>query len=190
MSLVNIDYTYPGWLYLYRSKAITNAVIQALALLDQRPICANLAVVFDIDDTLLYSASGGPIRPVRDLYRYILTLVPKVTIFLVTARNPHYRGKTERQLRFYGFDDWDPSGLFMTGNRPNSRERHQERYIQRPCPYRVTQDVDTRGKGERKALAREQIEARGYTIWLNIGDDPTDHIGGHYVHSIKLPELC
>ena len=183
-----INYRYPTWLHPYKANAITRAVQDALLFLVQRPLNIDLAVIFDIDDTLLYSMNHGPIHPVRSLYQYILTLVPTVTIFLITARNPTYRVKTERQLRVYGMDGWKE--LIMVGNQPSIEEQrtYRQRYVRMLHPHRVVYNVDPDGKGERKALARQQIEQQGYTIWLNIGDDPTDHLNGHYVHAIKLPE--
>ncbi len=41
-------------------------------------------VIFDIDDTLLYSNDGKPIREIADLYQYALS--KKISTIIITAR--------------------------------------------------------------------------------------------------------
>ena len=39
-----------------------------------------------------------------------------------------------------------------------------------------------------KTGKRAEIEARGYTIIANIGNSPTDLVGGHAERTVKLPD--
>ncbi len=119
----------------------------------------NPCIVFDIDDTLIDSKSGSIIRPIHDVYRYADQL--GYTLFIITARDSSSRNYTNKQLHTKDITGY--SGLFMIDH------------------------IDLEIRGKRKAEYRELIEKSGYQIIMNIGDDPQDFVGGHYLFAIKLP---
>lgn len=122
----------------------------------------NPVVVFDIDDTLIDSQTGERIEAIYTVYNYIKSL--GIPIFLVTARDPISKMETRRQLANLNITGYQ--GLYLVG--------HND----------VFDD-----KGDRKANVREMLEARGYSILLNIGDDPDDFKNGYYLYGVKLPYL-
>jgi acid phosphatase len=141
-----------------------------------------LAVVFDIDETLLSnaplirrldyaylapewaawvdSADAPAIEPVRALYRRCLEL--GLDVFLITGRrDPSDRPATVENLRRQGLD------------------RYVELILAQPGERALTTT-------QRKTGARAAIEARGYVIIANIGDQESDLRGGHSERTFKL----
>lgn len=151
------------------------------------------AIVLDIDDTALSNweviqaddfgrVFGGPcealpegpcgwvewdlqgrspaIRATLELYK--LALDHKVTVFFITGRDEPQRAATERNLREAGYTDY--AGLDM----PAFGAR-----------YALAADF--------KAPRRAAIEAAGYRIIANVGDQPSDLQGGHAERVFLLP---
>ncbi|GBR37722.1 acid phosphatase [Neoasaia chiangmaiensis NBRC 101099] len=85
-----------------------------------------------------------------------------VAVFFVTARHESERSVTENNLRAAGYANW--SGLVL---RPEGQH--------------------TPGAGSYKSGARAAIEAQGYAIVANIGDQPSDLAGGHAERGFLLP---
>jgi predicted secreted acid phosphatase len=154
----------------------------------QRP-----AVVLDIDDTLLTNwevikaddfgrVFKGPCRALPDgpcgwiawdllgrspaipqslaMYRQARSLGAEV--FLISGRDESQRAATERNLRAAGFDGY--RGLILPA---------------RGAHYASAADF--------KAPQRAAIEAAGYTIVANIGDQPSDLAGGHAERTFLMP---
>jgi hypothetical protein len=88
----------------------------------------------------------------------------KIAVFFVTGRYDEGEQKhwTESLLKNAGYADWD--GLYF-------------------------RDPKTKGRpvSEHKIKAREDIEARGFTIIANIGDQESDLVGGHAERAFKVP---
>jgi hypothetical protein len=142
---------------------------------DARP-----ALVLDIDDTALsgydclhaanfdrsaltrcaHDATLPAIAPTRALYRYARR--HHVTVFFVTGRREEMRGASQKNLRAQGF-------------------RGKLRITMRPDGQRVGTNASY------KAKARRAIEARGYRIVANVGDQRSDLRGGHALRAFKLP---
>ncbi|GHC60700.1 HAD family acid phosphatase [Streptomyces cinnamoneus] len=124
------------------------------------------AVVLDIDNSSLetdfhWTTFPTPaIKPVLDLARY--AHARGAAVFFVTARPGILDGVTEWNLRQVGYP---VSGLYV---------RHL------PDLFR---DVSTY-----KTAKRTEIEAQGYTIIANIGNNTTDLAGGHAERTVKLPD--
>lgn len=151
------------------------------------------AIVFDIDETMLsnwlvikaddfgrvfdgpcdaipagpcgwvawdLSARGVAIAPTLELYRRARAL--GVATFFISGRDERQREATERNLRAVGYDAWD--GLFLT---------------QDGAHFASAADF--------KAPIRERVEAMGYSIVVNIGDQPSDLAGGHAERTFLLP---
>ncbi|MEU4208930.1 HAD family acid phosphatase [Streptomyces sp. NPDC026206] len=124
------------------------------------------AIVLDIDNSSLetdfhWAALPTPaIRSVLGLARY--AHARGAAVFFVTARPGILVPVTEWNLRQVGYP---VSGLYV---------RHL------PDLFR---DVSTY-----KAAKRAEIEANGYTIIANIGNNTTDLAGGHAERTFKLPD--
>lgn len=120
-------------------------------------------VVFDIDDTLIDSRNGESILPMIALYRVIERM--GIDIILITARQYIYGQETKEELKSHGLTSH--KSLFLVGNG----------------------NEDAVQKDVRKARVRAALEGRGYSILMNLGDDPGDLLHGHYIYGIKLPYL-
>jgi predicted secreted acid phosphatase len=152
------------------------------------------ALVLDIDETALSNweiiklddfgrpiagpcdpASGGPcgwaawdqlgrdpaIEPTLDVFR--AARAANVTVFFITGRPEDQRTATERNLCAVGFTGY--ARLFMV---PNGAH------------FASASDF--------KAPIRKEIEELGYTIIANIGDQPSDLLGGHAEKKYLLPD--
>ena len=136
------------------------------------------AIVLDIDETSLsnyaglaasgftqvgnvinpVTATGKAIQPTLALYRHARQR--KVAVFFITGRPPEIAGITALNLVNEGYTDgW--SGLYT---KPASA-----------------------GTQEFKSSTRAAIEARGYEIVANVGDQESDLDGGHADRGFKLP---
>ena len=143
-----------------------------------------LAVVFDIDDTLLsnyphiHSIGFGyipsnwdawvargeapAIKPMRELFLMARHL--GCDVFLITDReDPSDRAVTEANLRREGLGDYT-------------------RLIMRP------DDGQKLSVSDRKTAARRALYREGYTIVANLGDQESDLRGGYAEHIFKLPD--
>ena len=137
------------------------------------------AIVLDVDDTSLSSyrclkkvdfkrgkadCSGNgtmpPIRQTRGLYRYARR--HHVTVFFITGRRAVMRATTIANLHRAGYE-----GRIRIKLRPN-------------------QEAPGTHDGW-KARTRARIEARGYRIIANVGDQRSDLDGGHALRAFKLP---
>ncbi|MDX3535237.1 HAD family acid phosphatase [Streptomyces sp. MB09-01] len=125
------------------------------------------ALVLDIDNTSLetdfhwfWTFPTPAIAKVRALTQY--AHARGVAVFFVTARPGIIQSLTERNLKAVGYP---VSGLYV-----------------RDLPDLF--DEVSAYKTEKRA----EIEARGYTIVANIGNSPTDLVGGHAERTVKLPD--
>jgi hypothetical protein len=136
------------------------------------------AIVLDIDETSLsnytglvatgftqvgnvinpVTATGKAIKPTLALYQR--ARLKGVAVFFVTGRPPQIAGITALNLVNEGYDKgWD--GL-------------------------STKPVDAKTE-QFKSSTRAAIEARGYEIVANVGDQESDLDGGHADRAFKLP---
>lgn len=141
-----------------------------------------IAVVFDIDETLLSNwgylterdfgitarsfsdwiarHDDPALAPTQAIYQAARRA--GVPIFLITGRSEALRANTMRQLRAAGYSDWVQ--LYM-----------------RPLDYREPSVIPY------KSGARQEISGKGYTIILNMGDQWSDLKGGFAEKAVKLP---
>ncbi len=141
-----------------------------------------LAVVFDIDETVLsnyihmkelsfggtlkdfrlneFKADDPAIIPVRNFYEFAED--NGVAVFFVTGRKEDERSVTERNLHNAGYSMWKKLYLKPEGYNEKSA-----------VPY--------------KSGIRSAIEAQGYDIVINMGDQKSDLLGGHADADFKLP---
>ncbi|MFZ3496876.1 HAD family acid phosphatase [Streptomyces sp. 5.8] len=125
------------------------------------------AIVLDIDNSSLetdfhwfWTFPTPAIAQVRDLTRYANDR--GVAIFFVTARPGIIYSLTERNLKAVGYP---VSGLYV---------RDLPALFGEVSAY--------------KTAKRAEIEARGYTIIANIGNNQSDLVGGHAERTVKLPD--
>jgi len=140
------------------------------------------AVVFDIDETLLsnwqyevdndfarsstlfrdwaHRSACPAIEPVKRFYTAMHDA--GVACFVITGRREPLRADTVRNLERQGITGW-------TG-----------------ISFRSPDDSDT-SVIPFKSGERARIEANGFTIVANIGDQDSDLAGGHALHTCKLP---
>ncbi|MEU8822724.1 HAD family acid phosphatase [Streptomyces sp. NPDC048636] len=123
------------------------------------------AIVLDIDNTSLETDLGftfpqHAVGPVLKLTQYAHQR--GVDIFFVTARPGIIYPVTKYNLEKVGYSVEDLYVRFLPD---------------------LFKDV-----GEYKAAKRAEIENKGYTIIANIGNTPTDLVGGHAERHFKLPD--
>ncbi|MFC8274559.1 HAD family acid phosphatase [Streptomyces sp. NPDC057271] len=145
-------------------------VDQARPYIEQRSSNADgekQAIVLDIDNTSLETdfhfflhLPTPAVQDVRDLANYAHSR--GVAVFFVTARPGIIHALTQYNLKAVGYP---VSGLYV-----------------RSLPD-LFDEVSTY-----KTAKRAEIEARGYTIIANIGNRPTDIVGGHAERTFKLPD--
>ncbi|MEU9087117.1 HAD family acid phosphatase [Streptomyces sp. NPDC048357] len=163
-AILGIDYA--TW-----QRDVAAAVDAARPGIEQRiaasPAGEKPALVLDIDNTSLetdfhwfWTFPTPAIAKVRDLTRY--ANAHGVAVFFVTARPGIIHSLTERNLKAVGYP---VSGLYV-----------------RDLPD-LFDEVSAYKTGK-----RAEIEARGYTIIANIGNSPTDLVGGHAERTVKLPD--
>jgi predicted secreted acid phosphatase len=105
-------------------------------------------------------AAATAIEPTLELYR--LAQERGHAVFFITGRPESQRAATERNLRAVGYDDW--ADLYM-----------------QPDGTTFPSAADF------KAPNRREIEAEGYEIVLNMGDQASDLEGGYAERTFKLP---
>jgi predicted secreted acid phosphatase len=206
----NID-QYKRQLLYYRCTDYDREVAETLSAAKQwvqsrAPLVTNPAIVLDIDETSISNwirikmddfgyvhgdtceekkahdkkppscgaegwdenADAPAIKPMLDLFNFAKCNgggpCTKVAVFFVTGRYDEDREKewTETNLTRAAYAAWD--GLYMRNTRTKGRP-----------------------VSEHKIEAREDIEAKGFTIIANIGDQESDLVGGHAERAFKIP---
>jgi hypothetical protein len=107
--------------------------------------------------TATVAASSPAITPTRKLFN--LAKRKGVAVFFITGRPTAFQSQTESNLTSAGYSGW--KGLILN-----------------PLGQTVI---------EYKSGARAEIEAKGYQILLNVGDQESDLAGGNAVRAYKLP---
>jgi acid phosphatase len=108
------------------------------------------------------AAKAEPIKPTLNLFK--AARAKGVAVFFLTGRRdrPNERAATERNLREAGYDSW--AALLMRS--PDDHRSSAASY---------------------KAAERAQIEAQGYRIIVNVGDQQSDLDGGHAERGFLVP---
>ena len=172
---------------------LADVAAQAIAWIGTRvPETPRPAVVFDIDETALsnwevikandfgrfingpcnlpdacgwrawdLTAQSTVIQPTLDTYNMSKSL--GAAVFFISGRDEGQRAATEQNLRSAGYTDYT-------------------RLILAPVGAQYASAADF------KAPHRAAIEAEGYTIVANIGDQPSDLAGGHSERTFLLPD--
>jgi len=147
-----------------------------------------LAMVLDIDETALSDwkeitgvmnfgynddlfkawaklEEAQAISPTVDLFRQ--AQAAGVKIFFVSGRPEELRQATEDNLHKAGYDGWTRLDL-------------------KPPDYQPPPGLLSKIAAF-KLMCREAIEAQGYVIIANVGDQPSDLAGGHAEKTFKIP---
>ena len=152
-------------------QADVKAVIdQAVPYVQQRTANAagqKLAIVFDIDNTTLetyfhpwYELPTPAVQPSLELAKYAKSR--GVSVFFITARPGIIESETKWNLTTVGYP---VDGLYA-----------------RDLP-------DLFGEvSAYKTSKRAEIEAQGYSIIANVGNNDSDLVGGHAERTFKLPD--
>ncbi|MFE3327455.1 HAD family acid phosphatase [Streptomyces sp. NPDC059176] len=149
---------------------VSDVVATARPYIEQRTADASgqrLAMVLDIDNTSLetdfhyfWEYPTPAVRQVLDLTRYADSR--GVDVFFVTARPGIIAPLTSYNLRKVGYP---VDGLYV---------RDLPDLFEEVSKY--------------KTAKRAEIEAKGYTIIANVGNRPSDLVGGHAERTFKLPD--
>ncbi|MCX4820459.1 hydrolase [Streptomyces sp. NBC_01142] len=160
-----LDVDYGTW-----QRDVAAVVAVARPYIEQRTSGASgekQAIVLDIDNTSLetdfrnfWEYPTPAVKPVLDLARFADSR--GVDVFFVTARPGIIYSLTQYNLRKVGYP---VSGLYV-----------------RDLPD-LFDEVSAYKTGK-----RAEIEAKGYTIIANIGNKPSDLVGGHAERTFKLPD--
>lgn len=168
-------------------KDVNSVMSQAMQYLKKR-VAENksnqkkLAIILDIDETSLSNYSdirsldfGGTIEQIQlaedkgsdpviepTLKLYQFAKANKVAVFFITGRHESEREITSQNLKAAGYENWD-SLILRDGEFTKSAA----------AVY--------------KTAMRKKIEADGYDIILNIGDQKSDLAGGYADKTFKLP---
>ena len=105
-------------------------------------------------------AQATAIAPSLELYRF--ARANNVAVFFITGRPERFRAATEKNLRDVGYAEWDNAYL-------------------KPADLKVASAADY------KAPIRCELQAKGYTIVVNMGDQPSDLAGGCAERAFLLP---
>ncbi|MEU6487420.1 HAD family acid phosphatase [Streptomyces sp. NPDC046887] len=156
--------------YAVWQRDVAAALDGARAYIEQRTARAEgkrLAIVLDIDNTSLetdfhpfWEWPTPAVKPVRELVRYADSR--GVGVFFVTARPGILYAPTAINLATAGYP---VDGLYV---------RDLPDLFEEVSAY--------------KTEKRAEIEAKGYTVIANIGNRPTDLVGGHAERTWKLPD--
>jgi acid phosphatase len=142
-----------------------------------------LAVVFDIDDTLISNypqvkardfaqtrkdvdeviGGDGAVTVPGMLKLFNFAKAHQVTVILVTGRPEKLRDHTVDQLKQAGYAEWDQ--LYLRS--PDQKDLNAAAY---------------------KTTIRKNVEQQGYEVVLNIGDQYSDLTGGYADKTFKLPD--
>ncbi|MEU3408953.1 HAD family acid phosphatase [Streptomyces sp. NPDC006670] len=163
-AILGIDYA--TW-----QRDVASVVDAARPAIEQRiaaaPAGEKPAIVLDIDNSSLetdfhwfWTFPTPAIDKVRALTQYANQR--GVAIFFVTARPGIVYSLTERNLKAVGYP---VTGLYV---------RDLPALFEQVSAY--------------KTAKRAEIEARGYTIIANIGNNESDLVGGHAERTVKLPD--
>lgn len=142
-----------------------------------------LAIVFDIDETMLSSVSqimandygyvpkvwdhwvaegeAPAILPIQAVYD--TALGGKIDIFIITGRKESDRPATERNLHQVGYEKWTK------------------------IIYRTAETDPSLTNAGFKTEVRRKLTEEGYTIIANIGDQASDLANGYAERTFKLP---
>ena len=136
-------------MYLYRNFSFVPQIESYLKKIKSSYPNKRLAIVLDIDDTIIYSGTQKPVQPMKKIYELAIRL--GISVFIITARmkNPNNSKFTQHQLKLNGFG------------------RFKQLYMM-PTEFARQGLV-----GSFKTQARNQV-SKTHHIILNVGDQWTD----------------
>jgi hypothetical protein len=146
------------------------------AFLRSIPLSNNYAVMFDIDDTLLNSQTGRPIKPIIKLLGNCNLLGLKVII--ITARDSIYTTETMQDLAKLNIY---PVYQQRFNNSPTEKFYYDYLYLRH--------DPNDNHNFFKSNVKRFIQEHDGIYTVMSIGDNTIDIVGDYSGYCIKLPNL-
>jgi hypothetical protein len=140
--------------------------------LDNISLMPNYAVMFDIDDTLIFSTNYKPIKPIIKLLKECNKR--NILVLIITARDNIYKDETVddlKQIKIYSkydnFYDVPKKSMFYDYIylRKNPQDNHQLF----------------------KSNVKKELAEKGIFTIMSIGDNEVDVIGPYSGYAIKLP---
>ena len=142
----------------------------------------NYAVMFDIDDTLIFSKNGKPIKPMIKLLKQCNKKGIKVLI--ITARDSRYTQETIEELMENGIypnpDNLEFSNIYNYIILPKNALFYDFIYLR----HSPKDDNDLF-----KSVVKEKLFKGGIYTVLSVGDNDVDVIGDYSGYAIKLPNI-
>jgi hypothetical protein len=133
--------------------------LNAISILDNMKIPNNAAIIFDIDDTLLYSHNKNPINSIIMLYNY--SKMKGITPYIIT-----YRQKTPNNIN-YTINELNKIGV----------SGYNQLYLAPPNIDPWTYKINIR---------KHITEKNGMNIIMSVGDSDWDISGGYHGIGIKV----
>ena len=140
----------------------------------------NHAVMFDIDDTLIFSETNKPIKPIIKLLKECNKKGIKVLI--ITARPSTYKNETILDLMDVGiFPNPDiPEFAEIDYSIPKNAVFYDFIYL-RHSPHENNDFF--------KSIVKEKLFNNGIYTIMSVGDNDIDVLGDYSGYSIKLPNI-
>jgi len=175
-----LAYTHTAAYRLDFDKAVDSAKRFCVKYKKEHPDARNLAVVSDVDETILDNREEFKTHPQKFLWSEFeawikqarAPLLPKTAPFLKWARKE-------------GF-----AIIILTGRPEADRIWTIENLVRNGVAYDglyLRTDDDKSPPQDYKSAVRKSIEDMGFTIVVNIGDQTSDLMGGHSLDCEKLP---
>ena len=121
------------------------------------------AVMFDIDDTLLYIPKNGqPLKPIVSIIRLLnYCLNNEITVIIITARDSRSTKETKDELKKWNI------GYNYLYLRQSPKDDYQ--YF-------------------KNDIKKEYSEKYGFDIIMSVGDNDIDIVGDYSGYGLKLPD--
>jgi hypothetical protein len=140
--------------------------------LDNLDYNTNYAVMFDIDDTIIFSQSGKPIKPIIKLMKYCNK--KGFLVIIITARPNNYKKETIAEL--------ENNKIYSTYD--NFHSCKSDAFYDFIYLRKSPQDDNIMFKSKIKELL---LNKNGIFTVMSLGDNEIDVIGDYSGYCIKLP---
>jgi len=142
----------------------------------------NYAVMFDIDDTLIFSKNGKPIKPIIKLLKECNKI--GINVLIITARDSVYTQETVDELM--------ENGIYPNPNNPEFSNIYN--YVTLPKNALFYDFIYLRHSPKEdnelfKSVVKEKLFKNGIYTVMSIGDNEIDVIGDYSGYAIKLPNV-
>jgi len=140
--------------------------------LNNIPLEDNYAVMFDIDDTLLFSETGKPIKPIIKLLKECNKL--GIQVLIITARDSRFKSETINELM--------ELGIYPSNTEISPRNAGFYDFIYLRQNPKDNNDYF-------KSKVKEKLFKNGIYTIMSVGDNDVDVLGDYSGYCIKLPNI-